>query len=184
MRKNYRKAQKQPTVQYRTNEAITASEVRLLDENGEHVGVVSLSEAMERAKNLELDLIEIEPKADPPVCKITSFGKLKYILEKELRKQKAKQKKVEVKGIRLSLRIGQHDLMVRQAQAKKFLEQNDKVRLEIVLRGRERQHTDLAKSIVKQFIDALRKEFGPAIAVDQDISLQGGRLSTTIGLKK
>ena len=185
MRKNYRRAVQQPqTKSYRTNRAITAAEVRLLDENDEHIGVVLIEEALQRASDAELDLIEIEPKANPPVVKIMDHGKLKYTLEKELRKQKARQKKVEVKGIRLSLRIGAHDRDVRLGQAKRFLEDNDKVRVEIVLRGRERAHIDLAKSIIGQFVESIKDVTEGAIMTESPITVQGGRLNTIIGLKK
>ncbi len=184
MRKNYRKAK--PTEQkkqYRTNGAITAPEVRLIDETEGHIGVVPLEEALARAQELECDLIEIEPTAQPPVCKIMDYGRLKYNLEKELRKQKARQKKTEVKGIRLSLRIGQHDLEVRLKQAQRFLEEDDKVKLEMILRGRERQHTELAKEIIGNFVATLAERNVPA-AMEGPISVQGGRLSTIIGTKK
>ncbi|MBI4239528.1 translation initiation factor IF-3 [Candidatus Uhrbacteria bacterium] len=184
MRKNFRRAPTQaPTRTYRTNRAITALEVRLLDENNEHVGVVPLEEALQRAQEVESDLVEIEPKAVPPVCKIMDYGKLKYTLEKELRKARARQKKTEVKGLRISLRIGQHDLEVRIAQAKKFLEGNDKVKLEMVLRGRERQHTNLARDIMSQFVKRLEEEGVPA-NMESPISMQGGRLNVIIGSKK
>lgn len=185
MRKNYRRAVSQPkTLVYRVNQQITAQEVRLLDENGEHIGVIPFEEALRKAQEMELDLIEIEPKANPPVCKLMDYGRLKYSLEKDLRKQKARQKKVEVKGIRLSLRIGQHDLDVRLGQAQRFLEQNDKVRLEMVLRGRERQHGDLARTIIAQFIATLKEKMDANIATESPITAQGGRLNTIIGIKK
>ncbi len=184
MRKNFRRSVSQaPTRNYRINKAITATEVRLLDENNEHIGVLSLEEALKRAEELESDLVEIEPKAEPPVCRIMDYGRLKYNLEKELRKQKARQKKTEIKGLRLSLRIGQHDLDVRIAQAKKFLEQNDKVKLEMVLRGRERQHMPLAKEIIEKFIKRLEED-GLSASMEGPISMQGGRLSAIIGSKK
>lgn len=184
MRKNYRKSKSRiaPSRQYRINAMITASEVRLLDENDEHIGVVALEDALRKAREAECDLVEIQPAADPPVCRITDYNKLKYSLEKEWRKQRAHQKKVETKCIRLSLRIGEHDLEVRRNQAIKFLEGNDKVKIEIALRGRERQHTQLAKEIIQQFIHSLKKG-DLAIAVDGDVSIQMGRLSATIGLK-
>lgn len=162
---------------------ITAPEVRLIDDNDEHIGVVSLQEALQRAVAAEGDLIEIQPQANPPVCRISDFKRLKYSMDKEWRKQRAKQKKVEVKCIRLSLRIGEHDLAVRQEQAKKFLEQNDKVKIELGLRGRERQHGALAREIIKKFIDALKADNKLNIAAEGDISFQGGRLSIVIGIK-
>lgn len=182
MRKNYRRAPVVPKRRYRINEQITAEKVRLIDDSEEHVGVVTLQEALERAKAAEMDLIEINPSADPPVCQINDFGRVRYMEEKELRKQKAKQKKVEVKGLRLTVRIGKHDLDVRVKQAKSFLEQNDKVKIEIVMRGRERQHTELAKEVLGTFLAALQEE-GLAIITESQPTLQGGRMSTIIAAK-
>ncbi len=184
MRKNYRKSRVDEVKRdYRINEAITAPEVRLIDENDGHKGVVSLQEALEISRTAELDLVEIEPKGNPPVCKIIDYGRLKYSQEKELKKQRAKQKKVEVKGVRLSLRISEHDLDVRLLQAARFLEQNDKIRIEIVLRGRERQRGDMARDIIKQFVKDLESKGFP-LGVESPITIQGGRLSTVLGAKK
>lgn len=183
MRKNYRKSRPEPIKKhYRTNEAIRAESVRLIDEEGEHKGVMPLAEALQIARDLELDLAEIEPTANPPVCKIVDVGKLRYQQEKELKKQRAKQKKVEVKGIRLSLRISDHDRAVRVSQAAKFLEQNDKVKLEMVLRGRERQRGSMARDIIKDFIGELEAK-GFSLGTEAPIAMQGGRLSTVIGVK-
>jgi len=182
MRKTYRRPVAVPKKRYRVNAEITAPEVRVLTEE-EHIGVMPIAEAIAMAKEAEMDLVEIEPGGTPPVVKLTDFGRFQYQKEKDLQKQKAKQKKTEIKGIRLSLRIGEHDLETRRGQAKKFLEQNDKVKLELVLRGRERQHTDLARKILEQFVEAL-KEAGFVLAIDEPISLQGGRMSTTLGIKK
>lgn len=183
MRKNYRKAQVQPKRKYRVNEQITVPEVRLIDEEGAYIGILSVQDALQKAREAEADLIEINPGAEPPVCKIQDFGRLKYNEEKELRKQKARQKKVEVKGIRMSVRIGKHDLDVRVNQARKFLEQNDKVKLEIVLRGRERQHADLARETLQVFLAALQED-GIAATTESSPALQGGRLTTIISQKK
>ncbi len=185
MRKNYRKsrARQEPARQYRINHQITAPQVRLIDENDGHIGVVGLPEALQLALDAECDLVEIQPQADPPVCRITDFHKLKYSLDKEWRKQRAKQKKVEVKCIRLSLRIGEHDLAVRLAQAKKFLEQNDKVKIELALRGRERQLGTLAREIIRKFIDTLKTKELLQITTEGDINMQGGKLNVVIGLK-
>lgn len=185
MRKNYRKsrARQEPARQYRINQMITAPQVRLIDENDAHIGVVSLQEALARATTAEGDLVEIQPQADPPVCRIADFRRLKYSMDKEWRKQRAKQKKVEIKCIRLSLRIGEHDLAVRKEQAKKFLEQNDKVKIDLGLRGRERQHGQLAREIIQKFIESLKKEHNLSVTTDGTITMQGGRLSVVIGLK-
>lgn len=183
MRKNYRKAIVQPKRIYRTNEQITVPEVRLIDEEGSYIGVMPLSEALQKAKEAESDLIEINPSAEPPVCKISDFGRLKYNEEKELRKQKAHQKKVEVKGIRMSVRIGKHDLDVRVNQARKFIEDQDKIKVEVVLKGRERQHAELARETFTLFLAALQEADIP-VTVESTPVLQGGRLSAIIGPKK
>jgi translation initiation factor IF-3 len=184
MRKNYRKSRADalPQKNYRLNEAILAPEVRLIDDQGEHRGVVSRQEALQLAHGAELDLVEIEPTAQPPVCKIIDYGRLKYAQEKELKKQRARQKKIEIKGIRLSLRIGDHDRDVRLVQSAKFLEQNDKIRLEVVLRGRERQRGDMAKGVIQNFINALEHK-GFTLVVESPITLQGGKMSTVLAGK-
>lgn len=185
MRKNYRRAQvKQVKKFYRINREITTEEVRLIDENDTHIGVMSLSEALQKAQTAELDLVEIQPNSQPPVCKIDDYGRLKYGIEKEQRKQKAKQKRVEIKGIRLSLRIGPHDFNVRLKQAKRFLEAQDKVKVELVLRGRERQHTELGKKIIEQFVTALHAQENIPIVRESEIGAQGGHLSMIIGTKR
>lgn len=188
MRKNYRRIAAAAALQqrklYRINHEITAPEVRVIDDQGGHHDVMTLPEALKLAESLELDLIEIQPSSNPPVCKLSDYGKLKYSYEKDVRKQKAKQKKVEVKGIRLSLRIGQHDLDVRIVQAKRFLEQQDKVKIELALRGRERQHADLGKKIIHEFLESLKTEHKLPIVIDGHVELQQGRLSVIIGLKK
>ena len=185
MRKNYRKsrARQEPARRYRVNQMITAPQVRLIDDGDEHIGVVSIEEALARAQAAEGDLVEIQPQANPPVCRIADFKRLKYSMDKEWRKQRAKQKKIEVKCIRLSLRIGEHDLAVRQEQAKKFLEQNDKVKIELGLRGRERQHGALAREIIRKFIETLKTDHALNVSAEGDIGMQGGRLSTVIGIK-
>lgn len=151
----------------------------MITEDGEHLGILKTADALAKAREREQDLVIIQPKAEPPVAKIVDFGKFKYEKEKESRKQKAKLKTVEVKGIRLSVRIGAHDLDVRREQAKKFLENGDKVKIEIILRGRERRHGDLAQQIIHQFTESLNKLM--PIKVEQPVARQGGQLTSIIG---
>ena len=163
---------------YRTNAAIKVPEVRLIDETGQNIGVTSTADALARAQELGLDLVEVSPLANPPVAKIVDYAKLKYEEEKERRKEKAKQKKIEIKGIRLSVRIGAHDMDVRLRQALNFLEDGDKIKIELILRGRERRQTDLAKETVEKFVTALREN--REIKIEQPIKIMGGRLSAII----
>jgi len=173
-----RKPQQQRVI-YPVNERIRDAELRVItDEEGEHLGVLPTEEALKIAKERKMDLVVIQPKANPPVAKIIDFGKYKYEKEKEARKQKSKAKNVEVKGIRLSVRIGQHDMDVRKEQAKKFMDKGDKVKLEIILRGRERRHGDVAQQVIERFISELKEEF--EIKVEQPATRQGGQLTSII----
>lgn len=150
----------------------------MIDEKGLHVGVLPTPQALALARERGLDLIEVSPLAQPPVAKILDFNKLKYEVGKERKREKAKQKRIEVKGVRLSLRIGKHDTETRLQQAQKFLADNDKVKIEMILRGRERQHKDLAERIIQTFIATLNQTI--PVKVEQGLSAQMGKLSTVI----
>lgn len=166
---------------YQINQQITAPEVRLIDENGQNLGIMPTRQALEIAREKELDLIEVSPLTNPPVAKILDFNKLKYREEKEKRKEKAKQKKIEVKGIRLSLRIGEHDLETRIKQSQKFLANGDKIKVELNLKGRERQHQELAVSIINKFLGALEQTI--PIKIEQPLNTQDGQLTIVISKK-
>ena len=112
-------------------------------------------EALEIARSSSLDLVEISPKAEPPVCKIMDFGKYQYQKSKEDRQQKSKQKKSEIKGIRLSIRTDSHDLNFKKAQTEKFITKGNKVKIEIILKGREKAHADLAKQNLTEFLNSI-----------------------------
>lgn len=164
---------------YAVNENIRFPQLRVITDDGEHLGIMSTADAVQRAREREQDLVVIQPKAEPPVAKIIDFGKYKYEKDKETRKQKAKLKTIDVKGIRLSVRIGEHDLEVRREQAIKFLEDGDKVKIEIILRGRERRHGELAQRIIEQFAQSLNQRL--PVKVEQPVSRQGGQLTSIIG---
>lgn len=153
-----------------------SSQVRLISETGEHLGAFSIEKALEKSKLAELDLVEIGPNADPPIVKIMNFGHFKYELNKKERDQKKVKKSGIIKGIRLSPRIGKHDLEFRAKKAKKFLEEKNKVRIEMTLRGREKAHFDLARELINQFIEHLGEE----VKIEDPIKRRGGKLSTII----
>ncbi len=165
-----------PKELFLVNDKITALSVQVIDEDGKNVGVLETPKAIALARSKEMDLVEVFPKAQPPVAKILDYGQFKYWKEKEARKQKAHQHQVDIKGVRLSLRIGAHDLDMRRTQALRFLEQGDKVRAEIILRGRERQQSEMAVKIIRNFIAS----FGSGIRVDQDITKQAGKISMIV----
>lgn len=133
------------------NDYIRAREVRVVDEKGAQLGVMSPFEALEIARGKELDLVEVSPLVNPPVCRIMDYGKFQYQQSKLERGNKAKQKKIEVKGIRLGIRTDTHDREFKKNQAEKFLAKGDKVKIEIMLRGREKAHQDLARTNLYNF---------------------------------
>lgn len=129
--------------------------MRLIDENGEQIGVVPTQQALDMAKVRELDLVEIVPNTRPPVVKIMDFGKYQYQKAKEAQQQKSKQKKTEIKGLRIGLRTDDHDIEVRQKQTEKFLSAGHKVKIEIRLKGREKAHQHLARESLYNFIKSI-----------------------------
>ncbi len=162
--------------QYNVNERIKAPEVRVV--YNDQVRVLSIQDAIAFAREEGLDLIEVSPKANPPVCKLMDFGSFKYQKEKEVKRQRAAQKEVEIKGVRLSVRIGENDLDVRRKQASKFLEKGQKVRIEIILRGREKAYRQRAEEITDQFIEMLKQDFD--IRVESPMKNAGNKLHTLI----
>lgn len=131
----------------------------MIDIEGKMVGTMPTPQALELARSQGLDLIEVSPKANPPVVRILSYDKYRYHLDKAMRQQKKKQKRIEVKGIRISVRIGVHDLQFKAEQAQKFLLKGNKVKIELMLRGRERANIDFAFSVFEKFMDSIPSEY-------------------------
>jgi translation initiation factor IF-3 len=145
----------------RINEQIGASEVILIDENGKSLGVVPRDEALKRAQDQGLDLVQVASGANPPVTKILDYKKFLYSKEKEKRKQRASQRKKGLKEIRISLSISPHDLEVKQKRAKEFLKDGHKLRISLKLIGRENKFGEKGFEIIKNFcqdIDAQIEE--------------------------
>lgn len=183
MRIHYKRRipQKAIGLQYHMNEQIHAPEVRVIDDEGKFLGVLKTSSALALAKERDFDLVEVSPKEDPPVCRFLDYGAFKYQKEKEQRQQKAHAKKVEVKGIRLSVKMGSHDLEVRRDQALGFLEEGQKLKIEIILRGREKAHGELAVQRISAFIADLSQRY--TLFTEQEIKRQGGNVSAIVGRK-
>ncbi len=127
------------------NHRIRIPEVRLVDANGEQMGVVKTPDAIQRAENIGMDLVEIAPTARPPVCKIMDFGKFKYEQSKKKHEQKKKQTVIQVKEIKVRPSTDEHDLNTKIRHIRRFLEAGNKVKVSIRFRGREMAHTDLGK---------------------------------------
>lgn len=155
IRRIYRRPFVRKEPKTRINELIQAREARVIDDAGNQLGIMQVPEALSLAKEKMLDLVEISPKAIPPVCKIMDFGKFQYQKSKEDRQHKAKQKKFETKGIRLSVRTDEHDLSFKKNQAEKFLAKGNKVKIEITMRGREKAHEHIARQNLFDFIKSI-----------------------------
>jgi translation initiation factor IF-3 len=173
-----RRKSKFHTSKYRANHRIKAPVVQVLDENKVMLGEMPIEKAIELAEQKEMDLVEVAPTANPPVCKILDYGQFKYQKEKEARKHKAQQKEVEMKVVRLSVRIGIHDFEVRINQASKFLDKGCKVKVELPMRGREKAHKDVAQDKLNQFLVALKAKY--ELKIEQHIKYQGGRFSLIV----
>ncbi len=139
----------------RINREIKAKEVRLINHNGENLGVVSLNEALKIAQEVGLDLIEISPQVTPPVCKVLDYGKYKYELQKKKNEAKKNQKVVSIKELKLRPMIDTHDYEVKVKQAKKFLSQGDKVKFTMRYKGREMSANDMGKEILNKLLEDL-----------------------------
>lgn len=164
--------------QYLVNHKITAEELRVLGPEGENLDVLSKSAALEKAAEHNLDLVEINPKANPPVAQIMDFNHFKYRKEKQARKQKQQAHVSEIKGIRLSMRIGKGDIETRKKQSLKFLERGDKVKIEIILRGAERYKTPFAYDVINDFIALIQVDL--AVKIEQPSTRQGNKITAII----
>lgn len=153
----------------RVNEQIRIPKIRLVDENGEMVGVVTVQEGLRRAEAAGLDLVEVSPAAEPPVCKILNYGKYKYEMQKKAAEARKKQKVIEIKEIKIRPGIEQHDYEVKLRAAKKFLENEDKVKVTLRLRGREMAHIDLALQVLTRF----KADLAEVAKVEQEPKMEG-----------
>ncbi len=160
----------------RVNREIDVRSIRLVGADGEMIGVVTLREGLTMAEESGLDLVEVSPNADPPVCKILDFGKFKYEDQKKKNAARKKQKVIEVKEIKLRPNIDDHDYDVKMRSMKKFLEEGDKVKVTLRFRGRELAHQDLGMIVlekVKVDLDALGK-------VEQHPKMEGRQMVMVI----
>jgi len=137
------------------NNQIRAARVRLIDEAGKQAGVVSLETAIQMAKERNLDLIQVTEKIDPPVCKIMEYGKYLYSLQK---RERGVKKSSEIKGVRIGFNISPHDLEIKANLAENFLKKGNRVKIDMILRGREKGFSGLAKEKIKHFAEILGKK--------------------------
>ena len=166
--------------QTQINDEIRASEVRLINENGEMVGIDSIDEALRLAEEADLDLVNISPNADPPVCKILDYGKYRYEQQKKEKTAKKNQHVTEIKEIRLSASIEDHDVQVKAKTATKFLQDGDKVKVSLRFRGRERDYTQLGFDAMAKFAD-LVSEYG---VIEKPAKMEGRRMNMFLAPRK
>lgn len=164
----------------RINQQIRVAEVRLISYDGEQVGVVPTSTALSMAEEAGLDLVEISPNTVPPVAKILDWGKYRYEQQKQQAKAKAKQKTTELKGIRLGVKIGEHDLSTKLKNAEKFLIKEDKVKFQLRFRGREIVHKELGEKILLDVAERLSS----VSEVEQKPTFAGREMSLVLAPKK
>ena len=160
----------------RINQDIKAKEVRLINYNGENLGIVPLKEALHIAEDVGLDLIEISPQVNPPVCKVLDYGKYKYELQKKKNEAKKNQKVVNIKELKLRPMIDTHDYEVKLKQAKKFLSQGDKVKFTMRYKGRELSANDMGKEVLNKLLEDLEG----ICKVDSEPKLEGKQMSMMV----
>ena len=163
----------------RVNEMIRVREVRLIDDEGNQKGIVPTLEALKLAKEKDLDLVEVSPNANPPVCKILDYGKYRFEQEKKLRESKKNQKVLKLKEIRMQPKIGPGDLDTKAKHVQEFLDEGDKVKVTIRFRGRELAHTELGYDVLNEVL----KRLTSAYVVEKAPAMDGKTMSMTISAK-
>ena len=163
----------------RINDMIRVREVRLIDDEGNQKGIVPTLEALKMAKEKDLDLVEVSPNANPPVCKILDYGKYRFEQEKKLRESKKNQKVLKLKEIRMQPKIGSGDLDTKAKHVQEFLDEGSKVKVTIRFRGRELAHTELGYDVLQEVL----KRLTSAYVVEKAPAMDGKTMSMTISAK-
>jgi translation initiation factor IF-3 len=161
---------------FRINNRIRAREVRLIDENGTQVGIISIREAQQLAEDRGLDLVEVAPNAVPPVCRLLDYGKFRYEQSKKEREARKNQKQADLKQLRLMPKTDDHDIQVKANQARRFLLAGDKVKFNVRFRGREMAHPDIGREMLEQIAEMLRD----IVVIEQKPLMEGRVLSMLV----
>ena len=160
----------------RVNEQIENSQVRLIDETGENLGVIDIQDARDKADAVGLDLVEIAGNSDPPVCKILDYGKFKYQAQKRASEARKKQKTIDVKEIKMRPNIDQHDYDVKMRSMVRFLNEGDKVKVTLRFRGREMAHQELGMKVLER----VRDDLDELSKVEQFPKMEGRQMTMVI----
>jgi len=164
----------------RVNDEIIAKEVRLIDENGKMIGVVPILQALRIAEEKDLDLVEISPNANPPVCKILDYRKFIYEQQKREKTQRKQQSSQEMKELRFTWRTADHDFNFKVRHAREFLEEGNKVKATVMFRGREIAHREVGEELLNKFVESL----SDIAKIDTPVKLDGKRMSVILALDK
>lgn len=154
-------------------------QVRLVGPEGNQLGILPIEKALELANQYELDLVEVAPQVDPPVCRIMDFSKFKYDQEKKEREAKKHQARVRLKEVRLKPNIEEHDYLVKLKQAINFLNKKDKVKINLIFRGRQMEHLDLGRKLLERFINDTQQ----AGKIEKESALEGRVMSVVLAPK-
>jgi translation initiation factor IF-3 len=154
LRRRFRRPKKEKFIEprFRANERIFSPTVFVIDEQGKQLGEMETKTALETARARELDLVEVSPNAQPPVCRFIDYGKFQYQQAKQEQQAKSRQHKVDIKGVRIGLRTDEHDILFKREQVIKFLSKGHKIKIEVVLRGREKAYREQAKQNLRDFV--------------------------------
>lgn len=161
------------------NGQIRAKEIKLIGENGEQLGIVSLREGLQKAEELNLDLVLVAPSAEPPVCKIMNYGKYKFEQAKKEKEAKKKQKTLEIKEIRITPNIEEHDFGFKCKNARKFIEDGNKLKITVRFRGREVNNSKMGENVLNRFI----KELSDISVVEKNPKLEGKNMFIMLAKK-
>ena len=164
----------------RINEMIRVREVRLIDDEGNQLGIVPTMEALNMARDKDLDLVEVSPNANPPVCKILDYGKYRFEQEKRLRDSRKNQKALKNKEIRMQPKIGSGDLDTKAKHVQEFLDEGDKVKVTIRFRGRELAHTELGYDVLNE---VLKRLVEGSYTIEKPAAMEGRFMSMTLNAK-
>lgn len=156
----------------RVNRRIRVPEIRVIGEDGEQLGIMPTIQALRRAESVNLDLVEVQPRAKPPVCKIMDYGKYKYEQSRKLAESKKKQQQIELKEVKFRPKTGEHDFDVKVKNLKRFLEKGNKGKVTVMFRGREIVHPDIGREMLQRVIAAL----GDEAIVEQHPRLEGRQM--------
>jgi translation initiation factor IF-3 len=163
----------------RINEYIRVREVRLIDADGNQKGIVPTIQALQMARDGGLDLVEVAPQAQPPVCKLLDYGKYKFELEKKNRESRKHQKQIRIKEIRMQPKIDEHDLEFKTRHIREFLDEGNKVKVTVRFRGRELAHTELGKEVLDKILQMLSDSF----TIEKPAQMEGRTMSLLLNPK-